>query len=331
MYEIIEIDEKDYYTFDTSEMYLSMLTLIRIDKYLSDLKSPFETPRVSSIIANCYRGDTGKITDILLKLRDEANKLVFYVYTPSRYTFNECLVQLKNCTGYTSLRDKEHKPYTLNKCIEYYGVTSDYDEETVEVADNYCTVFVNESLCYEAVGRFFKNNPNTEINFDFPYKLDCTNSEYRSALKKLSKEGKANFAALCRVVIWNYYAEEFNIPRLPIKVRSKHTQPIDPDLDQLTDEINQHMANAEQSFKKVEIEMNTLTKYAKTPSVTVQLIHGRPADEYTEEELMALIRNAKASQESIADLVDTSKRMKEKSEQYSADIAVYVEALDNLK
>ena len=76
---------------------------------------------------------------------------------------------------------------------------------------------------------------------------------------------------------------------------------------------------------------DTLTRFQDTPFVDVTLIHGRPSSEWKEDELINLIRNARAEQERIADLVSDSTRMKKRSKELDKRIARYTEFLDALE
>jgi hypothetical protein len=154
---------------------------------------------------------------------------------------------------------------------------------------------------------------------------------------------------------FNYYAEEFlglllpfdhGVKTRPSGIETVENCPLEINVDwamaqdftaqtqfkseNLLEEIQEHIDNSSKHFRKVENEMNTLDAYKDVPSANVQLIHGKPADKYTEAELMILIRNARKAQEDIKDLVETSKRVKSKHEALEANIAIYVAALDAL-
>lgn len=218
--------------------------------------------------------------------------------------------------------------------------------ETVELADNYVTTLVNESEAFRIYSEMHKVNL-FKLNSDLPYTIPATSREYNSILRRVDQQDKQKFALLCRLVIWNYYAEQFGLVRtvIPVKHWSETLEMYDPfrdpewkpedsirDLGTITQEqINQHLTKAEEHFRIVENEMNTLTKYKDVVVKEVTLIHGKPVDEYTEEELISLIRNAREEKNSIADLVNDSKRMAKRSETLTTNITVYTTALDSLK
>lgn len=220
----------------------------------------------------------------------------------------------------------------------YYGEEHDFDQSTVDLADSYALVFVNERSCYELIKQWFNDTSNTDINTSFPYKNDYTRKEYLSCLNRVTvQRDKSNFAALCRMVIWNHYSELYSLRQIrilvkkPVEQLSYEKSPFQTlNSEEFWKEIDNHTDNANQHLRNVENEMNTLTKFKDEVTKTVTLIHGKPVEDYTEAELVELIRKARQSQQDISDLVDTSKRMKERHEQLAKDILVYTEALDKL-
>lgn len=88
--------------------------------------------------------------------------------------------------------------------------------------------------------------------------------------------------------------------------------------------------NVNQTPNPMENTMTRLAQFEDVPSATPHLIHGKPAESYTEAELMGLIRKARKEQESLKDLADISTRVKAKVEALGEAIKVYVEALDGL-
>jgi hypothetical protein len=197
---------------------------------------------------------------------------------------------------------------------------------TIELAKEYLIVLTNESYAYSHYCGINKNQ-DFKLDYTMPYRFRCTAVEYGRIQNKIRDfDQKQKFSILCRLLIWNHYAEEFGLERTVIPVK---TNP-EPTLDKLASDIQTHLEDAQQHFRKVENQMNTLTKFEKETTVTVTLIHGKPVEDYNESELVELIRKARAAQKDISDLVDTSKRMKDRHEKLTADIAIYTEALDSL-
>jgi hypothetical protein len=214
--------------------------------------------------------------------------------------------------------------YELNSEHTFYGLYIEYLPSTVEIAYDYLLEFNNERVAYDTVTDYVNSNKPKTITTAFPYEYAKGRSSYLMFFRKVEQTDRPNFAALCRLLIWNHYAEEFELPRFDIQIKQKSSE-------QLRTEIANHLTNAEQHFKNVENQMNTLTKYASETTTTVTLIHGKPVEDYNESELVELIRKARVAQKDISDLVDTSKRMKERHDKLAEDIKVYTEALDNLK
>lgn len=207
----------------------------------------------------------------------------------------------------------------------FYGLEVEYLQETLDLAYNYLLEFSNEREAYDEICRFFKACKPKTISTGFMYEWSKGRRTYRSYFNKVDPTDKPNFAVLCRIVIWNHYAGEFELPVYKIKLKLTQS------LDDLKSEIDQHLLDAEQHFRDVGNQMNTLTKFANETTTTVTLIHGKPVEDYNESELVELIRKARVAQKDISDLVDTSKRMKERHEKLSKDIEVYTSALDSLK
>lgn len=199
-----------------------------------------------------------------------------------------------------------------------YEITHKFKPETIEAAVMFKLHCVNERDFYNEVIYFFKNlaSVNIGINNSFPYCIKCTEKEYKHYFNQINKTDTPHFARLCRVLIYEHYYEEFVKPFTVLS---------------LMDQVKIHLDKADKHFRGVENTMNTLTKYENKPTAMVHLIHGKPVEDYTEKELVSLIRKARQEQEDIKDLVATSERMKSKHTQLEEAIKVYVKALDNLK
>lgn len=217
-----------------------------------------------------------------------------------------------------------------NEYIRYYAEDRVFEERTVELADNYAIVFINESACYKEITKYFNENKPEYITSEMPHYCFPIRNEYFAALARVKGDDKRHFAALCRMVLWNHYAEEFNLRRVVIKSSNCHKKESEGFSNDLLDEAIKNLNNAKAHFNNVEIKMNTLTKFEKVPVATVKLIHGRPIEDYTEAELIGLIRKANEQKKDIADLVSTSKRMAARDKELTEAITVYTEALDNL-
>lgn len=250
---------------------------------------------------------------------------------------------------YTSHFDGEEAPsYPLDKLpfLNY-----EYDPVTIDAAQQLLAEWTSDHNYYASVSNWFGRGKHEKLlmrergnlPIDFPYTFDDSYSKLRITTPKRDWD---HFTDLCRQMAFNWYAEEFLGLLLPFdhNIKRKHGPKehahelalmIGVDMATYPDEsviaqINQHFENANIHFRKVENDMNTLDAYKHVPSVQVQLIHGKPADKYTEAELMALIRDARKAQDDIRDLVNTSTRVKAKHEALEANIAVYVAALDAL-
>lgn len=214
-----------------------------------------------------------------------------------------------------------------------------YSRETFELAATYVLELTNDGKYYSDVCEWFKHNTVLDSKVVpphyFPYKATGYYNSYTKALNKSPAQDRQKFAALVRQMLFNHYSESrFGVARsdtFNIHFIEEHQEPRTECNQPIQQQIANHLAKAEAHFTIVENKMNTLTKFEKQVSATVHLIHGRPADDYSESELMALIREAQKNKAALADLVDASERMKAKSAQYDADIAVYVAALDALK
>ena len=211
-----------------------------------------------------------------------------------------------------------------------YVISHTFLPETIELAEEYKLIATNNSTYYFYFQSYLKRT--FYLTTDLNHYIDETRVNYFSCFSKVKEQDKRYFASLVRVLIYEHYFHDLVQPRTnknityfieKIKVHEVK--------DKLLQEVDNHLANAEQHFKNVENIMNTLDKYKDQAKVEVTLIHGKPVELYTESELVSLIRDAKAKQQDIADLVDTSNRMKDKHEQLAKDIAVYVSALDSLK
>lgn len=208
-----------------------------------------------------------------------------------------------------------------------YTINHEFDPRTLDIGDGYVTHITNERQFYfeymAGVGKR-KNIPASEcLSFgDF-------GSVFREYKAQVTFQDQKHFRKLVQNLLWLHYSEEFCDGEYRAMML-EHKIKITDQNQNLQNEINQHLEDAQKHFRNVENQMNTLTQYQDQPSVTVHLIHGRPAKDYTESELMELIRKAQVNQKAIADLVDTSERMKKKHEAYAEDIKVYVAALDQL-
>lgn len=217
-----------------------------------------------------------------------------------------------------------------NEYIRYYAEDRVFEECTVVIAENYTLAFINDSSCYKQISDYFNENKPEYITSEMPHYYFPVKVEYFNALNKIKGDDKRHFAALCRMILWNHYAEEFNLKRVVIKSSNCHKKESEGFSNELLDEAIKNLNNAKEHFNNVEIKMNTLTKFEKVPVATVKLIHGRPVEDYTEAELIGLIRKANEQKKDIADLVSTSKRMAARDKELTEAITVYTEALDNL-
>lgn len=227
-------------------------------------------------------------------------------------------------------------------------------KETVELADNYVTTLVNESDAFRLYSDLNKANQ-FKLDATLPYTIPATSREYNSILRKVDIQDRQKFALLCRLVIWNYYAEQFGLIHtvIPIKHWSETLEMYDPFKDpnwepsvsvnhsikplgtisvtQLAAEFIKVTEEEQLQLAEKVMNNNTLEKYKDVVVKEVTLIHGKPTEDYTESELIALIRGARAEQESIKDLISDSKRMRTRAETLATNISVYTTALDALK
>ena len=214
-----------------------------------------------------------------------------------------------------------------------YEINHKFQPETLEIAEEYKLVAINSSEFYQNVSDYFsycftiKNH--RCLHNGFPYKVDDIRRKYNRLFRKVCTNDRPHFNRLCRAFIYEYYFEQYVQPYVSHTLKDEVNICVDADV--LWDEIEEHIDNANQHFRKVENDMNTLTKFQETPFAEVSLIHGKPVEDYTESELVDLIRKARKNQADIADLVDTSKRMKAKHKELEDAITVYVAALDNMK
>lgn len=255
------------------------------------------------------------------------------------------------------LDERENSPYPLDKLpfLNY-----EYHPVTISAAQNLVAEWTSNHDYYKKVESWFKRGKHNKLAAskrgnlpnDFPYDIGSSYLEIRKNTPKCDWD---YFTDLCRQLAFNYYAEEFlelllpfdhGIKTRPSGIETVENCPLEISVDwamaqdftaqtqitseKLLEEIQECIDHSSKHFRKVENEMNTLDAYKDVPSANVQLIHGKPADKYTEAELMGLIRNARKSQEDIKDLVETSKRVKSKHEALEANIAIYVAALDAL-
>lgn len=200
-----------------------------------------------------------------------------------------------------------------------------YKPETFDVAQDYVLAAVNDGDLYKKICRWFSEYPEAsfEGNF-FPHISGDLSHYYRECKNKSHIHDRDFFVLMVKQILFNHYHEHFRGSYVPYCHGLHFVE------HSTKEEIQTHTETSNDDFKLMENTLETLTEFKDVPSATVHLIHGRPAKDYTEAELMELIRKAQANQAAIADLVDTSARMKKKSEQFAADIKVYVEALDNL-
>lgn len=220
-----------------------------------------------------------------------------------------------------------------------YTMNHEFDPRTLDTGDDYVVHVTNDPEFYRqymAAVNGRKNIPASECmgfgNFGHIFR------EYKA---QVTFQDQKHFRKLVQNLLWVHYCDQFCDGGYRAMMARKHPIKV-VEQKQKTDELydlfinpdwlapQQHLDNAQQHFRNVENQMNTLSKFQDQASATVQLIHGRPAEDYTESELMELIRKAQSNQKAIADLVDTSERMKKKHEAYAEDIKVYVAALDRL-
>lgn len=215
-------------------------------------------------------------------------------------------------------------------------------EEFLQAVDEYILAATNESNYYHSVQSWFDISYNRKLSSGFPVAPQIPNlSILINKIRKSDFGMYIDFSekrTFVQTMLYLHYTAEFVPDYVDMRISDFYeiTRKLEPVYDVFSDpnwepEVNEHIEQANQHFKIVENKMNTLTKFEKEVSATVHLIHGRPAEDYTESELMQLIREAQKNKAAISDLVETSERMKAKSEKYDADIKVYVEALDNLK
>lgn len=128
---------------------------------------------------------------------------------------------------------------------------------------------------------------------------------------------------LLRFMLYCYYYQEFVAPHAPEYY-------VTPSLSQI-----KILEKLRPTPKPIEVTpmstSNFISKFEDQALVTVKLIHGKPVEDYSEAELIDLIRKAKEQQSAISDLVDVSKRMADKHASIAKNIEVYVKALDALK
>lgn len=203
-----------------------------------------------------------------------------------------------------------------------YVISHSFLPKTLELAEEYKIIAISERNYYLYVSDHLKRN-SFFLDNSLSHYVEETQVNYFYILAKVSLQDKRYFASLVRALIYEYYFEQLVKPHTDkplsyflskISVLSKLNKTIPPILEN----------------EKV-IVMDTIDKYKKETSVNVQLIHGKPVELWTESELVNVIREARAEQREIADLVETSSRMKAKHEKLEKDIAVYVAALDALK
>lgn len=210
-----------------------------------------------------------------------------------------------------------------------YTINHEFDPRTLDIGDDYVVHVTNDPEFYReymAAVNGRKNIPASEcVSFG---NFGCIFREYKA---QVIFQDQKHFRKLVQNLLWLHYCDQFCYSDYRTMMSEHKIKVIpQPSTEELKTEINQHLEDAQQHFRNVENQMNSLSKFADQASATVQLIHGRPAEDYTESELMGLIRKAQDNQRAISDLVDTSERMKKKHEAYAEDIKVYVAALDRL-
>ena len=216
-----------------------------------------------------------------------------------------------------------------------YEINHKFKPETVEIAEEYKLVAINSNEFYKEVVMYFDHMvthygaKHLCLSNAFPYKTDSIRREYNRLFRKVCTNDRPHFNRLCRAFIYEYYFEQYVQPYVSHTLKDEVSICVDADV--LWDDIEEHIDKANQHFRKVESDMNTLTKFQETPFADVSLIHGKPVEDYTESELVDLIRKARKSQADIADLVKDSKRMAAKHKELEEAITVYVSALDNMK
>ncbi|MFM7812598.1 MAG: hypothetical protein ACKO7M_13055 [Acinetobacter junii] len=203
-----------------------------------------------------------------------------------------------------------------------YVISHSYLPETIDLAEEYKIVLINERKYYLYVCDYLRKN-SCFLESDLEHYIDETRSNYFAIYRKVKEEDKRYFASLVRALIYEHYFEEL--------VKPHTNKPLSYFLSKIyvLNKVNKTIPPILKDEKV--IVMDTIDKYKKEVSVNVQLIHGKPVELWTESELIAVIREARTEQNEIADLVETSSRMKAKHEQIEKDIAVYVSALDAIK
>lgn len=197
------------------------------------------------------------------------------------------------------------------------SIDHEYMQETVDIVDEYVSALVNHVDFYNVVcGLKIKDG---RWDYDLvPYSLKQVYLyKYKS---RVADVDKPKFKHLVKVAVNNYYSEEFGLRPAKILVKQK------PVLDQTQDLID----SAKSKIRNVELKMNTLSKFENVVKAEVVLIHGTPVEELNEQDLINLIRKAKDEKAAIKDLIEDSKRMKEKYDTLSANIKIYSEALDSI-
>ena len=210
-----------------------------------------------------------------------------------------------------------------------YVISHSFLPETLELAEEYVITATNEYNFYLHVCGYLKKTF-FFLGSDLCHYIDETKSEYMKILTRVNQQDKRYFASLVRALVYEHYFEELVKPHTNQPL-SYFVSKIHVNTPDILEQINNHIHNAEKHLRTVENKMNTLTKYEDQVLVEVKLIHGKPVELWTESELITVIREARSEQREIADLVETSSRMKAKHEKLEKDIAVYVAALDALK
>lgn len=174
-------------------------------------------------------------------------------------------------------------------------------------------IAINDSTYYAAVRRWFKMGSGYN---QFPTRIEASLEASRK-IRKLSVLPR-DF----RFFVLEQYQEEY------INGMSN-----DAMLEYKADRLKYLLVVEEQPQQTQEKKImsdNKLSKYTTQAYAKVELIHGRPIEDWDEKGLMGCIRAARKDQEAVADLVKYSKRMAAKHKQLEDDIAVYTKALDAL-
>lgn len=205
----------------------------------------------------------------------------------------------------------------------------EYLLETIDVALSYTEQFLKNNT--DVLSIYFCRTTIDKPTIDIPYRNIQNKGEYLKYFKRVHIDDRPYFATLCRIFIWNSYVTESK----KVKIHIKGHKPLIVVPVQITDSkpnlnCSVDLTDYFSTDKETNSMSNTLTRFKDVVQQEVTLVHGRPHDEWTEEELIKLIRETSASIEAICDLIPVSRKMADKVAQYEENIKVYAALLDNL-